>query len=379
MLNTNNDRVKILDGLRLVAILMVMLFHYYSRFYGDLYVYEMDTHRIFGFGYLGVELFFIISGFVITLTLKNCNSFSEFIKKRFIRLIPGMLTCSVITFLIFYLVKPEFFQFSSEFKNLLISNSFISPNLINNSFGTNFSYIDGAYWSLWVELSFYFIISILYFINKQTFVKNFTILAVTGVLLYHSVNAITPDSWIGSLAGTNLLAELKNFVGIFLFLKYALWFLAGIYLLEIYSNQADKKSLLMLTLVLILQTVLMQNKIEILFCIIVYPTLLLFIYKPQYLSFLSTKFISKLGVASYSIYLIHQNAGVLLINKLSGVLQGYNILAGLLAIVLFCSFGLVSYKYIESKLGKYLLHKYIKKNKSSTAKPLAATALTAMA
>ena len=135
----------------------------------------------------------------------------------------------------------------------------------------------------------------------------------------------------------------------------------------------------MLTLVLILQTVLMQNKIEILFCIIVYPTLLLFIYKPQYLSFLSTKFISKLGVASYSIYLIHQNAGVLLINKLSGVLQGYNILSGLLAIVLFCSFGLVSYKYIESKCCKYLLHKYIKKNKSSTAKPLAATALTAMA
>jgi len=75
-----DKRVSILDCLRVVAILMVANFHFHSRFYGEFYTYYIDTKSIFKFGYLGVELFFIISGFVIILTLDKSYHFIDFLR-----------------------------------------------------------------------------------------------------------------------------------------------------------------------------------------------------------------------------------------------------------------------------------------------------------
>lgn len=89
-----------------------------------------------------------------------------------------------------------------------------------------------------------------------------------------------------------------------------------------------------------------------LFCISTCLLLLLFIYRPTVINFLGGKFISRAGIASYSIYLIHQNIGVLLINKLSYLFNDFNWILGILIFVLVSLFGLYSYKYLEVPFGR---------------------------
>src|SRR5450631_2490401 len=109
------ERIDILDGLRGVAVLAVIGFHYFSRWtfplneknlypYGDVFAHV----PFFRFGYLGVNLFFLVSGFVITLTLARCNSSREFFVKRFSRLMPAMVLASSATFLIVRLLPTHF-------------------------------------------------------------------------------------------------------------------------------------------------------------------------------------------------------------------------------------------------------------------------------
>src|SRR5258707_5399491 len=92
----NDARVEYLDGLRGIAIGLVVLFHAYARWpeivpFGN----EFASVWLFSYGFLGVELFFLISGFVILMTLTKCANFSEFILRRWLRLFPAMLISSI--------------------------------------------------------------------------------------------------------------------------------------------------------------------------------------------------------------------------------------------------------------------------------------------
>ena len=83
-----------LDVLRLVAVLLVFLFHLNQDF--------------FKFGFIGVDIFFVISGYVITQSLFNYKSLNNnisllhFYSKRFLRLFPALIVM-LILFIIFYL------------------------------------------------------------------------------------------------------------------------------------------------------------------------------------------------------------------------------------------------------------------------------------
>ena len=85
-------RIAFLDGLRGIAILLVVFYHAYTRWsdivpYGARYAH----FPVAQLGWLGVELFFMISGFVIYMTLEKCRSFGEFLYRRWLRLFPAML------------------------------------------------------------------------------------------------------------------------------------------------------------------------------------------------------------------------------------------------------------------------------------------------
>ena len=72
-------RIEYLDGQRGLAILLVVLFHAYARWpervpYHDAYA----NIPVFAYGWVGVELFFLVSGFVILMTLERCSSAGEF-------------------------------------------------------------------------------------------------------------------------------------------------------------------------------------------------------------------------------------------------------------------------------------------------------------
>lgn len=90
-----SSRISYLDGHRGIAILAVVFFHAYAR-WSDIVPYGEEYKNPFKFGWLGVQLFFLISGFVILMTLEKCANFGDFLYKRWLRLFPAMLICSSI-------------------------------------------------------------------------------------------------------------------------------------------------------------------------------------------------------------------------------------------------------------------------------------------
>lgn len=138
------------DGLRAIAVVAVMLYHH-------------DTAWLPG-GFLGVEAFFAISGFIITtLLLKSADSTSrfqylKFLERRGFRLMPGMLAMTSVSWLVVSILHPE--DLTSLAKDTL-------PAL---SFSANWWFITGKVsyfeamqrqpvlkhlWSLAVEFQFY--------------------------------------------------------------------------------------------------------------------------------------------------------------------------------------------------------------------------------
>ena len=90
-------RLAHLDGLRGLAIALVLLFHAYAGWTGQVpYGAAYADIGVFKFGWLGVELFFLISGFVIFMTLDKTASFGVFLYKRWVRLFPAMLLASAL-------------------------------------------------------------------------------------------------------------------------------------------------------------------------------------------------------------------------------------------------------------------------------------------
>jgi len=120
------DRVVSIDALRGVAALCVFLFHY----------------GYFRFGYLGVELFFLISGFVFTLSLRQVAA-GEFLVRRFIRLFPTYWLCASMAF-VARAYGPDPATAYEYAVNMTMLGGFVGV-----------PYLDGVYWSLTEELVFY--------------------------------------------------------------------------------------------------------------------------------------------------------------------------------------------------------------------------------
>src|SRR5699024_11527568 len=88
-------------ALPIFAALFVVLYHYtfhYGRRFGHL---SSDySTEIFSYGHYGVQLFFIISGFVIFMSVRRGRSAGDFLIKRAFRLYPAYIASIVITFIV---------------------------------------------------------------------------------------------------------------------------------------------------------------------------------------------------------------------------------------------------------------------------------------
>lgn len=96
----SKNHFEILDGLRGVAAVMVVIFHLFDAFSGDNHLIKIINH-----GYLAVDFFFLLSGFVIGYAYNdrwNKMSLKVFFKRRLIRLHPMVIMAMVIGAICFY-------------------------------------------------------------------------------------------------------------------------------------------------------------------------------------------------------------------------------------------------------------------------------------
>jgi peptidoglycan/LPS O-acetylase OafA/YrhL len=144
----HRGRVEVLDLLRLVAVLAVVVFHYAFRGAAadDFTTVSLpDLVGVTRYGYLGVNLFFVISGFVIAYSADGRTP-TEFAIARLARIYPGFLVCMTLTFLVTMAIGAPRFEttITQWLANLVIA----SPALKQ-------PFMDGAYWSIVYELTFY--------------------------------------------------------------------------------------------------------------------------------------------------------------------------------------------------------------------------------
>jgi peptidoglycan/LPS O-acetylase OafA/YrhL len=151
--NKNAEKFYGLDHLRALAILFVFFFHYFILSGGEP-EWLPDYAK---FGWTGVDLFFVLSGFLISSQLffkikeKKKISFKEFFLKRFFRIIPAYLVVVAIYFFVPLFREKE--SLPSIWKFLSFTQNF-GTNI--KDFGT-FSHA----WSLCVEEHFYFFLPII--------------------------------------------------------------------------------------------------------------------------------------------------------------------------------------------------------------------------
>lgn len=167
------EYIKGLDGVRAIAVLLVIIHHYLMPF--SIYL----THGILGnltvmlakIGWVGVDMFFVISGFLITqiLTKRPVNDFQDyivFITNRAWRLLPAYVICLLVfTFVAFELNPNSKVLNNSASLWLLISNlqsSFVDRTaLVDNQFSLI------HFWSLALEWHFYVIIPLLFWLLRS--------------------------------------------------------------------------------------------------------------------------------------------------------------------------------------------------------------------
>jgi peptidoglycan/LPS O-acetylase OafA/YrhL len=148
-----------IDLLRGIACLAVVAFHYLWR--GQLGGWVGATApawvgQVASFGDLGVHLFFIISGFVIFMSAQGATV-REFFASRAGRLFPALWVAAPLTAGLAWLSQDDHFQV--DLRTLLINLSLV-PQYFHVEF------VDGAYWSLAVELQFYLLIALVIAMGK---------------------------------------------------------------------------------------------------------------------------------------------------------------------------------------------------------------------
>ncbi|MCW2918980.1 MAG: Peptidoglycan/LPS O-acetylase OafA/YrhL [Actinomycetia bacterium] len=153
-------RLSELDLLRFVAAAAVMLHHFTGvRYYtpwGDARKVFPELAPVTSFGYLGVQLFFVVSGFVILMSAWGRTP-GEFAGSRFVRLFPAYWFSVVLTLLVFLGsgIAPGY-PVSKEGPLLRLL-----PNLTMLQDGIGAPESEPVYWTLWIELHFYALIVLL--------------------------------------------------------------------------------------------------------------------------------------------------------------------------------------------------------------------------
>lgn len=279
----HGDRIGGLDGMRGVAAMAVLLYHYTWKFRSE-FGHDFPAWLDFGRGLYGVQLFFMISGFVIFMTANGCMTWGEFLVKRISRLYPTYWVCLAITFTAITVF------FLSDKRSTDLHEGLVNITMLQTMF--NVKSVDGAYWSLYPELLFYAIVSIVM-----------------------AFGALRHLQWIG-LAWLALVWHGPiHLPGIRLDLEWGGFFLAGITGYRI-AMMGERTWFNYAYLVLTFVVNLKANHQWVVYPVI-YAVFLLFVFGRA--PFLSHPWLRYLGTISYALYLIHQNIGYLIIKNLRAV------------------------------------------------------------
>jgi peptidoglycan/LPS O-acetylase OafA/YrhL len=277
--------VPILDSLRAFAALSVCLFHFVCTTTG--YFENEQVLNVFSVGKYGVQLFFVISGFIIPWAMfysgYKIKNFFVFFFKRLCRLEPPYLLSIALALAILFFRQKLLGRSNDHIQ--------VSPAQVLFHFGylipffKNYQWLNQVYWTLAVEFQYYLLIALVY------------VPLTSGHILLRQI------FYLASIVSAFLSPD-------YLVLYWMPLFLLGILLFLYKIKRISSFEFCMVSLVSVTASLFRYHPGAVIFSIMPIISILYFSEKKILL-------LNYLGKFSYSIYLIHPLLGASLVNILS--------------------------------------------------------------
>jgi len=354
-------RLEGIDLLRGIAVVAVIFYHFFA-------ILDPVNNSIFpyvhSFGLFGVSLFFIISGFLIYRSVDYSVSqqgvkrgLLQYANHRLFRILPAYYFNFFIVLLIAtFIIESDYFYSLGFLKTILSHLTFTSYFIYKDS-GLG---INGAYWTLSIEMLWYIIAPFLYIFIKKD--KYLVLLFLLSFMYLIGIDISLFDSIF------NLDVNASNYTLLLYYLSFQLpgqfiYFLTGIFIYKFLNNplilSATSRYVLSFLLITVfifvtshynLHTKFALNNLFILFIVSIL-FILLYRSKPMKMAF-----IEWIGKISYSLYLWHMV--LLYIMKKTAILNFLSIgMTSALFVIMLIMISACSYYFIEE--GGFRLRKKI--------------------
>lgn len=341
-------RLKYLDVLKAFAIIAVVLYH--SGF--------------FTFGYLGVDLFLVINGYLVTKSLNNkvlknsgglagCREYVQFEISRVVRLLPILLVAGVVCMILgFWVMLPD------DYENL--SESVVATNLFGNNIlaaitTKNYWDVVNEYkplmhtWYVGVVMQFYIVYPILFYLAKwdkktpqHTLLVLISTLAVMSLLIYFGTTDVAKRFYylpsrffefaVGGIVALTWKSQEgeKTFHKWFVYVCYALLLTLMVVNYEIIPANLKLVVVVALSVVLVMSSTVLENSLR------------------------ANDVLAKIGAASYSIFVWHQ---VLLAFYRYAISSHFSVISYILFLVAVALLSWLTFQFVEQKTSGWLKKK----------------------
>jgi peptidoglycan/LPS O-acetylase OafA/YrhL len=354
---TSRKSILGLDMLRIMAALIVTVHH---LAFGTLAFWQHTgvtaaISPFFWFGWIGVQLFFVISGFVIPYSARNA-SLKSFLVSRATRLYPAAWICATFTAVDLLLTHTPP-QFAPHLAGAWLRSILLSPA------GT---WVDGVYWTLAIEMCFYTLIAVILGLGRFQSIGK-----IMGTL-----GALSTTGWILFLLCHFQIVHQKTLVwiatkacysrtGQYSLLEYGCYFALGTLFWEGFSDRftAARKLLIAYCVIggscgIISDSINIRGSAT----IAMLQPLIFWLASMVALAVLTryntrvhalfgergAKLVRRMGLATYPLYLLHQQNGYIWIRRLHGVFPDLASLS--LVIFSVCLLSLIISRFAEEPL-----------------------------
>ena len=336
--NPNSKYINEIDSLRAIAVLGVLFFHLFP---------DVVTG-----GFIGVDIFFVISGFVISKSYLNILinkeiPFKQFWIKRIRRLMPAyLLVLIVTTILAYFLLEPHLLK---NYGKSLIGQSFYIQNIL---FWLEGSYFDKAItkpllhtWSLGVEEQFYIFFILLIIVSKKQynrFILFLTTIAIFSIVLGYIVSTASPKTSFYLLP----MRIWEFYLGILAYLIADKW--------KVKQPSKIWNLLLYFLTTLIITTFFFDRSSpfpgwqSLIACLSIFSIISILTRLPNIKNIaLSNQTLQYIGKLSYSLYLWHW---VIISLFVTGLEKELNLLNSIIIIIISSFLSYLSYTFVENPI-----------------------------
>jgi len=312
-------RFPTLDLARFVAAVLVVFFHWCFLFnIADASVHYkpwLEFEPYARYGYLGVNLFFLISGFLIVQSA-HLKTPLHFLGARITRLYPAYLACCALTYTVVSLTAAQPISAASLAYNMTMMNG-----VIDSFRGVPATYVDGVYWTLVIEWKFYALMFLLIALGQLARVERFLWLWLLACLAY----AIHPMRWLDT----------------YLITAWGAYFVAGAAFFRacVGGWTRSRAGLVLISLGLCIAqawqfaaelSVVHGKPFSALVIACLITSFFLFFFALTYRKSFTPRVVSPwvvaLGALSYPIYLLHQQIGAIVIQRYWSISNRYILL-----------------------------------------------------